>query len=126
MTAGPAQVPADAGLALRPPEAVMRLERMGSFHPTRLSFMRVLLRRIAREGWAIERERFEALAAMRLAVRWREFPAGQPQPVVFAGSVSIDDPPRQNRQALFEVVAGHLAEVEPLAAHVGASKLLRQ
>ena len=32
-------------------ETVMRLERMGSFHQTRLSFMRSLLRRIAREGW---------------------------------------------------------------------------
>ena len=39
----------------RPPEVVMRLARMGSFHQTRLSFMRALLRRLRREGWAFER-----------------------------------------------------------------------
>ena len=44
---------------LRPPETVMRLERIGSFHQTRLSFMRSLLRRIAREGWTLARERFD-------------------------------------------------------------------
>ena len=37
----------------------MRLERIGSFHPTRLSFMRSLLRRVAREGWTLARERFD-------------------------------------------------------------------
>ena len=49
----------DAPLALRPPEVVMRLERMGSFHQTRISFMRSLLRRIASEGWRLSRPRFE-------------------------------------------------------------------
>jgi hypothetical protein len=29
---------------LRPPEYVMRLTRLGSFHRTRLSFMRAMLR----------------------------------------------------------------------------------
>ncbi len=33
----------------------MRLARMGSFHPTRLSFMQSLLRRLAREAWRFER-----------------------------------------------------------------------
>lgn len=46
-------------LPMRPPRIVMRLERMGSFHQTRLSFMRVLLRRIAAEGWRLRRERFD-------------------------------------------------------------------
>ncbi|MGF1610661.1 MAG: hypothetical protein ACFCUQ_14765 [Kiloniellales bacterium] len=45
-----------APLELRPPETVMRLERMGSFFQTRISFMRSLLRRIVREGWRLERE----------------------------------------------------------------------
>lgn len=45
--------------ALRAPETVLRLERMGSFHQTRLSFLRVLLRRIAREGWQVVRTRWE-------------------------------------------------------------------
>ena len=40
---------------LRPPDQVMRLARMGSFHASRLSFMRVLLRRLKREGWRFDR-----------------------------------------------------------------------
>lgn len=41
---------------LRPPETVMRLDRMGAMHATRLSFLRAMLRRVAREGWRITRE----------------------------------------------------------------------
>ncbi|MCY4349356.1 MAG: hypothetical protein OXC25_05890 [Thiotrichales bacterium] len=37
---------------------MMRLARMGAFHPTRVSFVRTLVRRMARERWRIERERF--------------------------------------------------------------------
>ena len=43
----------------RPPEVVMRLARMGSFHQTRLSFMRTLLRRLKREQWTFKRGRWE-------------------------------------------------------------------
>ena len=43
---------------LRSPSKVMRLARMGAFHPTRVSFVRTLVRRMARERWRIERERF--------------------------------------------------------------------
>jgi hypothetical protein len=43
---------------MRPPDRVMRLERLGASYPTRLSFMRSLLRRMARERWRFERERF--------------------------------------------------------------------
>jgi len=42
-------------IAPRPPADVMRLARMGCFHPTRLSFVRVMLRRLAAEGWRAER-----------------------------------------------------------------------
>lgn len=42
-------------VSLRNPEEVMRLARMGSFHPTRLSFMRILLRRVKSEGWVVTR-----------------------------------------------------------------------
>ena len=45
--------------SLRPPSKVMRLARMGAFHPTRVSFVRTLVRRMARERWRIERERFD-------------------------------------------------------------------
>ncbi|MFW8634744.1 hypothetical protein [Cribrihabitans pelagius] len=46
-------------LALRPAKTVMRLARMGSFHQSRLSFMRVLLRRLKAENWRFERRAFE-------------------------------------------------------------------
>lgn len=44
---------------LRSPRTVMRLERMGAFHQCRLSFMRVLLRRMAAEQWRIERSHWD-------------------------------------------------------------------
>lgn len=47
------------GAPLRPPETVMRLDRLGSFHQCRLSFMRTLLRRLQRENWRFERPVFE-------------------------------------------------------------------
>lgn len=54
MTASPApQSPPQT--ALRPPDQVMRLARMGSFFATRLSFMRALIRDLHREGATIER-----------------------------------------------------------------------
>ncbi|MDJ0611380.1 MAG: hypothetical protein QNJ67_20565, partial [Kiloniellales bacterium] len=52
----PSKIPS---VALRPPETVMRLERLGSGFQTRLSFMRSLIRRMHREGWRIERSRFD-------------------------------------------------------------------
>lgn len=39
---------------LRPPSVVMRLSRLGSFHQSRISFMRVLLRRIVAENWTFD------------------------------------------------------------------------
>ena len=36
---------------MRSPEKVMRLDRMGSSFPTRLSFMRTLIRRMSKENW---------------------------------------------------------------------------
>ena len=38
---------------MRAPKHVMRLSRIGSFHQTRISFARTLIRRMAREGWHI-------------------------------------------------------------------------
>ncbi|HLW91395.1 MAG TPA: hypothetical protein VKS78_08860 [Roseiarcus sp.] len=46
-------------VALRPPEVVMRLQRLGAAHPTRLSFLRQLIRRAARERWRVRRARFD-------------------------------------------------------------------
>ena len=46
-------------IVLRPPEVVMRLQRLGAAHPTRLSFLRQLIRRAASERWRVRKERFE-------------------------------------------------------------------
>ncbi len=47
------------GLAPRPPDSVMRLARMGAAFPTRLAFMRTLVRRMGREAWSIRRDRWD-------------------------------------------------------------------
>ncbi|MEM7254734.1 MAG: hypothetical protein AAF493_25255 [Pseudomonadota bacterium] len=49
----PHQAPIDPSLRRSGP-TVMRLERLGAFHPTRLSFARTLVRRMIRERWSIE------------------------------------------------------------------------
>lgn len=53
------QIQTTTGPALRDPDRVMRLSRMGSAHPMRLSFLRVLLRRVEREGWRFDRPVWE-------------------------------------------------------------------
>ncbi len=40
---------------MRPASQVMRLDRFGAAHQTRLSFMRAILRRVKREGWQVSR-----------------------------------------------------------------------
>lgn len=55
MTAQPLPDPAGTATLRRPAAQVMRLARMGSAHPTRLSFLRILLRRLKTEGWRFDR-----------------------------------------------------------------------
>ena len=43
----------------RDPAMVMKLARLGSFHQSRLSFMRILTRRMTRENWTFSRPVFE-------------------------------------------------------------------
>lgn len=43
----------------RSPDVVMRLSRLGSLHQSRLSFMRILTRRMASENWSFDRPKFE-------------------------------------------------------------------
>ena len=49
----------DRSKPLRQASDIMKLARMGSFHQTRLSFMRVLLRRAASENWTFEKSVFD-------------------------------------------------------------------
>jgi hypothetical protein len=46
-------------VSLRAPAQVMRLSRLGSFHQTRLSFMRQLLRRLVNDSWQFERTQWQ-------------------------------------------------------------------
>lgn len=48
-----------AAIPPRDPHVVMRLDRLGAAHATRLSFMRQLLRRMQREKWEVSRARFD-------------------------------------------------------------------
>jgi hypothetical protein len=49
----------DNSLPLRPESQVMNLERLGSFHQSRLSFMRTLVRRVFKERWKISPSVFQ-------------------------------------------------------------------
>ncbi len=51
--------PAYPPIPPRDPDSVMTLARLGAAHQTRLSFMRQLLRRLAREAWQIAPARFD-------------------------------------------------------------------
>ena len=51
----PIQTESSNTVPLRPASQVMRLARMGSLHQSRLSFMRVLLRRLKVNGWVFDR-----------------------------------------------------------------------
>ena len=55
MDGHPLQPEAPDAVPLRPASTVMRLARMGSLHQSRLSFMRVLLRRLKTNGWVFDR-----------------------------------------------------------------------
>ena len=46
---------ANIPVSRRPPAVVMRLVRMGSAHPTRLSFLRIMLRRMTGGEWRFDR-----------------------------------------------------------------------
>jgi hypothetical protein len=50
---------AQTTISRRDPGQVMRLDRLGSLHQCRLSFMRVLTRRMARENWSFARPKFD-------------------------------------------------------------------
>ncbi len=55
MTLRTDMVTSDLSAYRRPPAQVMRLARMGCAHPTRLSFLRAVLRRMITEGWHFDR-----------------------------------------------------------------------
>ena len=44
---------------LRPVDEVMQLDRLGSLHASRISFIRTVVRKIMEEGWRVENRRFD-------------------------------------------------------------------
>lgn len=54
------QQPIQTGsIGLRPPEEILTLKKMGTSFPTRISFMRNIIRKIHHQKWNIERREFE-------------------------------------------------------------------
>lgn len=75
----------------RQPAEVMRLGRMGCSHPTRLSFLRQLLRRIEAEGWVFDRPVWEMDAhGVGRAVYRMRFDGGSLSLVAFAHDLPAD------------------------------------
>lgn len=95
---GPDEVPRDP---LRPPETVARLVRMGSFHQTRISFVRSLIRQMTRERWRIVREQFAIDGEERGHARYAvHTPQGRYSFVVFADRI---DPAQRTDRVIAEV-----------------------
>ncbi len=81
---------------MRPPGDVMRLNRMGAFFPTRLSFMRSLVRRMGREAWSFEPVRSELDDSGFGRVVWRIGTPGRTFSFV-AFSTALDPAERTDR-----------------------------
>ncbi len=81
-----------AAVALRPAAQVMRLARLGSFYPTRISFVRTLVRRMAREGWTVSRDVFDLDdEGYGTAVYGVSTPAGRLSLVAFSDYLDPED-----------------------------------
>ncbi|WP_135506195.1 hypothetical protein [Roseovarius aestuariivivens] len=79
-------------IAPRDPNVVMRLARLGSFHQSRLSFMRQLLRRMAAEQWRFDVPAFEIDSA---GVGHAVYTAHGPERAYSLVAFSHDLPPEQ-------------------------------
>lgn len=111
--------------ALRPPQTVMRLARLGAFHQSRLSFMRVLLRRLKNESWQFDRPVFDIDSrGVGVAAYRARGPKNSYTLVAFAHE--LDDSLRSDRviaeawDATFTLCDGEVdkAQIERLAANV--------
>lgn len=114
-----------AALSLRPPDQVMRLERLGAFHQTRLSFMRALLRRLERERWRIDRPLWQIDGRGQGAALYRVQAPGRVYTLVCFGH-DLDPALRTDRviaeawDATFTLFDGEpsAADIDRLAANV--------
>ena len=117
--------PRHAEARLRPPQTVMRLARLGAFHQSRLSFMRVLLRRLKDEGWRFDRPVFE-IDDRGVGVATYRARGPQHTYTLVAFAHELDDSMRSDRviaeawDTTFTLCDGEVdpAQIERLAANV--------
>ena len=110
---------------LRPAQTVMKLARMGSFHQSRLSFMRVLLRRLKQNGWQFDRPVFN-IDARGIGVAAYRARGPESTYTLVAFSHELDSSQRSDRviaeawDATFTLCDGEVdvAQIERLASHV--------
>jgi len=77
---------------LRDPDTVMRLDRLGALHPSRLSFLRSLIRQMGREQWRIACQCFDiGTDQTGEAVYTVDTPKGRYSFVVFAQVIDEND-----------------------------------
>ncbi len=115
----------DMAVDFRPPAHVMRLGAMGASFPHRLSFMRCLTRRMAREAWTFERAVFNLDDNGFGYAVWRIGTPGGPLSFV-AFSTALDPSMRTDRviaerwDASFALLEGEAteADIQRLEANV--------
>ncbi len=110
---------------LRDPRKVMRLARLGAFHQSRLSFMRVLLRRLKKEGWLFDRPVFD-IDERGVGVATYRVRGPENSYTLVAFAHELDDSLRSDRviadawDATFTLCDGEVdaAQIERLSANV--------
>jgi hypothetical protein len=121
------------GLHLRPAGQVMQLERLGSLHASRLSFVRTLVRQMARQRWQISCTRFDLDAQGHGTAVYRlQTPNGRYHGVFF--SQPLEDSARSDRviaeawDVTFGVVEGELNDelLDQMAANLPLQEAGRQ
>ena len=125
--------PLEESLRLRAPERVMDLERLGSLHPSRLSFVRSLIRQMARQRWQVSATRFDLDDAGHGTAIYRlQTLSGRYDGVIF--SQPLPDEARSDRviaeawDVTFGVVEGDVDDelLEQMAANVPLQEAGRQ
>lgn len=120
-------------LSLRPACEVMELERLGSLHAGRLSFVRSLMRQMAQQRWKISCQRFELDDEGHGTVIYRlQTPYGRYHGLIF--SRAIADEARSDRviaeawDVTFGVIEGDVDELllDQMAANVPLQEAGRQ
>lgn len=125
--------PSFAEQNLRPADQVMDLARLGSLHASRLSFVRSLVRQMAREQWQVTRTRFDLDAGgFGTAVYRLETPHHRYDGVVFSRPLAPES--RSDRviasawDVTFALVEGEVEDrlLEQMAANVPLQEAGRQ